>query len=47
MLTKILADAMYDIPKQKDITKITINGDMKCVYDRKEPQQEEQENALN
>ena len=47
MLTKILADAMYDIPKQKDITKITINGDMKCVYDRKEPQQEEKENALN
>ena len=35
MLTKILADAMYEIPKDKTITKITINKDMKCVYKRK------------
>lgn len=34
MLTKILGDAMYDIPKDKTIIKLTIDKDMKCVYGR-------------
>ena len=34
MLTKILGDAMYDIPKDKTIIKLTIGKDMKCIYGR-------------
>ena len=32
ILTEILADPMYKIPKRKDISKITIDGELKCNY---------------
>lgn len=32
ILTEILTEPMYNIPKRKDIIKITIDKDLKCIY---------------